>query len=582
MSYNLVDEPWIDVIYADGKRRSIGLSELFRDAHLIKDMTTATFRGVTFPFYNYLVLRLCCGILADAYNDKEETFDAKELLSEKEFDMSEGSAVNEYFEKYKPRFDLFDKKHPFMQAGEEDIAMWRSLGCTLEAKEKNILKINPCAPAESARITEVRAPEMAKMLQAVGCSSPQPLYGFDLKNVDSNTFTSTITDIYAIPAKEWAYICLYHNCTAPGVGAGNKSSLAGNAFYAETLQGKNMFQTIVMNSIAIAQSKHKLTDKPIWRWESQGDLFFNPNEVEFSNLSGLFCPAKVFAADKVENNIVRSVSQSPMRFKENVDKNFLENLRQKWAIEYEPHFVVNYKDFPMKKEKDKTEVRDYAKNPYRSMSAGASRLWTLVGATQTKIARIEESDFKKLAMAAKNTRKRFGENGKPLFLDDDVHIRNYFRICDSHWVYQATGTQDGTLPFALFLDEEKQLFVRKTIEYVSNVSEKLDECARAYLKRSDIRPSLEFSTAMYSFLGINGEHEKFFRKIADTSKKDDLDKLWDELTLHLNKTAKAIFNKLLMPAKIPEFYAQMSMLGKAIYGKKGEKLYVRNKEKHSK
>ena len=583
MSYNLLLEPWIDVINSDDSIESVGLIKLFKNAHCIKDFVPVVFHGVSFPLYNYCALRLCCGILADAYNEAEEEFDANDLLRKQKFDMTSGSILDAYFKKYEDRFDLFDKTHPFMQANAEDLKIWEDHGCT-NCEKDNLVMLNPCAPADSGRITEVKPEEMKKIIQAFGCDSPSPLYGFNVNDVDSKALKSVIADVYAVPAKEWAYICLYQNCIAPGVGGGNKAAIAGNAYYTEVLQGKDLFRTITMNSVSVALSENRTTNKPIWRWESNTSLFFRPKEVSLDHLSGLFCPSKVIAAKKVENNIVKSVVQSPLRFGKN-DDNILEDLRQKWAISFEPHCVVNYQNLPMKKDKKtKKDVRDFQKNPYRSFPRGSNHLWILTGATQTKTAKLSETEFIQLAMAAKNTRRCFEDGKKVIFTDEDVHVRNYYRSCDSHWVYETTGTQDGILPFALFMSTDKQLFVRKAIEYISNAGFKLDVCVKNYYNydKSDLRPSASFSYTMYNYLGINGEQNGLFRQIADANKKSDLDTLWSKLTKHIVTTAMEVFTQYLIPAKTADYYKQRTDLRKELYGNKGAKLYVTDNKQESK
>ena len=575
MSYNLINEPWIDTIMEDGSQKSVGLRELFENAHRITDMAPAEFHGVTFPFYNYAALRLFCGILADAYSYAEEEFDAEELLSAGSFDMSDGSVLSEYLKTFENRFDLFDENHPFLQATKDEIDYWRSLGTQASDKATKILIVNPCAPAETARINEVREDDLNEIIRRSGLDNPSPLFGTDLKAVDGDKFESIITDIYAVPAKEWAYICLYQNSIAPGSGSGNKSCLAGNGFYAEVLQGENIFQTIVMNSVSIAMSEDHKRNIPAWRWDSMSDLFFKPDTVVLDTLSGLFCPARLFAANKVEDNVVRSVSVAKYNFPENMGNFYYENLRQKWAIYYEPHMVAGYKKYPTKmNKKKKTLERDYNANPYQTFSDAANRLWILVGATQTRTGKLSDKDLKTLAMAARNTQKNFSKKNNGLLFTESVHIRNYYRSCDSHWVYKTTGVQDGYLPYVLLMDKNKQDFIRKTCTFIANINEQLYKQTKAYLKRAGINTGVQFSTEMVYFLGVNGEEGKFFNRVAEARNKKDLDALWAELTEFIRKTALSIFSTIQMPSKIAEFYKMEKIIKKDIYGKKGAKLYV--------
>ena len=320
MAFNLLEDPWIDVIDEDNNCRSVGIIDIFKDAHLIKDLKTMKFHGILFPLYNYLAIRLLCGILVDAYNEAEEDFDAEEIIADGNFDVSSGSILGTYLETYKDRFELFDSKHPFMQTGDDDLEKWKELGSKPDTKPLNVMKVSPCSPAESARISEVKNEEFAEFLKVVRGITVDPFYGANLDSVGKDGMMSAFAEVYSIPAKEWAYICMYHNCVFPGVGSGNKSGLAGNSYYAEIIQGKNLFQTIAMNSVSISLSDNRISNKPLWRWESQTDIFLDENKVTLDMLSGLFCPSKIIRANKVEDNVVKSIIQAPLRFGDDENK----------------------------------------------------------------------------------------------------------------------------------------------------------------------------------------------------------------------------------------------------------------------
>ena len=577
MSFNLLNDPWIDVVDSENNSYSVGIIDAFKNAHNIKDLKTTVFHGATFPFYNYLAIRLLCGILVDAYNVADEDFYADEVIEDKQFDVSSGSILSSYFEKYKDCFELFSKTHPFMQTGDEDLKKWKQLGCNPKNELLNVMKINPCAPAETGRITEVKAIDMSEFLEKVGDKvHAVPNCGVSLGALKGKEIASSFAEVYAIPAKEWAYICLYQNSIAPGSGSGNKSCLAGNGYYAEVLQCRNLFQTIVANSAAIAKSDNRINNKPIWRWDSQTDIFLNDNAVVLDRLSGLFCPSKVIRGYADENNVVKSVVQAPLRFGKNVDEHLVEDMRQKWALDFEPHFVVDYLTFPVKNKKGD---RDYNANPYRKFSDSSLRLWSIIGATQTNTNHLNSDDLKAISMAARNIREVFDTNKPQLLFDEDIYIRIYYRICVGKWIYKSTGTMDGHLPAELFFDEKKQSFIRKVAKFSANMCECLDDCASEYRKESKPKePKARFSAALsnslYSYIGVNGEKDKLLYRIATADSKEDFDKLWEEFSLFLDKECKRIWGTIMVPWKISEFYTLSNKIYKDWKGKKGVKLYV--------
>ena len=140
--YNLLDEPWISVVSTDYKTtKSVGLKELFRDAHefiaLAGDM----------PTQDFAVMRFLLAILHTVFSRYDAAGKAYEMLKindrmqqvenvaeEDQEDYQNAlmetwqalwndgkfpDIVNEYLEAWKDRFYLFDDKYPFYQVTEE-------------------------------------------------------------------------------------------------------------------------------------------------------------------------------------------------------------------------------------------------------------------------------------------------------------------------------------------------------------------------------------------------------------------------------------------------------------------------------
>lgn len=143
-NYNLLDEPWLSVITDDmGSTKLVSLKEIFRNAHLYKDLAGDT------KSQDFVILRLLLSVLHTVYSRvdsdgtpfKELKLDESWLPTNKLYPKATESfpsrllksweqiwseqrfneTISEYLEKWRDRFYLFDEKYPFFQVIEEDI-----------------------------------------------------------------------------------------------------------------------------------------------------------------------------------------------------------------------------------------------------------------------------------------------------------------------------------------------------------------------------------------------------------------------------------------------------------------------------
>lgn len=108
-TFNVLTDPWIPVFMLDGRRKTIGLRELFQNAHEIKEIS------VTSPLEEYALYRFASVFLMDALRPKRES-DLRSMLVKGKFDMNAISAYITQCEKEGVSFDLFDQDRPFMQS----------------------------------------------------------------------------------------------------------------------------------------------------------------------------------------------------------------------------------------------------------------------------------------------------------------------------------------------------------------------------------------------------------------------------------------------------------------------------------
>ncbi|WP_036666540.1 type I-E CRISPR-associated protein Cse1/CasA [Paludibacterium yongneupense] len=107
-SYNLLDEPWLPVRYADGQVKDIGLLQLFADAKQISALAE------TAPPSLIALYRLLLVITHRAFTHKFGTWSARDMARY----YREGlpvDAIHDYLERWRERFYVFHPEWPFMQ-----------------------------------------------------------------------------------------------------------------------------------------------------------------------------------------------------------------------------------------------------------------------------------------------------------------------------------------------------------------------------------------------------------------------------------------------------------------------------------
>lgn len=113
--FNLIDDPWLPVRYADGREDELGLRAALRDAVEIRELTIA------FPLEYVATLRMLVTVLQSACNGPTSTPDKVRWL---DGHADRQPSIERYFEAWSERFDLFHPTRPFMQAvvSPEDVA----------------------------------------------------------------------------------------------------------------------------------------------------------------------------------------------------------------------------------------------------------------------------------------------------------------------------------------------------------------------------------------------------------------------------------------------------------------------------
>ena len=110
--FNLLDKPFIPVVYTDNTEGTLSLKGVFAEAHRVKYLDYDS------DVYSTAVIRLLLAVMYRAYNTEYLTRDKEDLMSlhrylsnSEKFD----NTIEEYLEGWRDRFDLFSDTYPFYQ-----------------------------------------------------------------------------------------------------------------------------------------------------------------------------------------------------------------------------------------------------------------------------------------------------------------------------------------------------------------------------------------------------------------------------------------------------------------------------------
>ena len=149
-TFDLIDEPWIPCTMLDGSQRSLGLREVLAQAQDIGEL------GGDSPLEVAALHRLLLAVLHRNFDiGDEQQWGA--LWENGAFDSE---VINDYFEKWRGRFDLFDEERPFYQVAGLDPTKGGSSARLFFHQDNNATLFTHVAtadppsltPAESARL----------------------------------------------------------------------------------------------------------------------------------------------------------------------------------------------------------------------------------------------------------------------------------------------------------------------------------------------------------------------------------------------------------------------------------------------
>ncbi len=228
MSYDLLNEPWIDCETVDGAPLSLGLRELFEGAHEIRAFHHDN------PLAEAALMRI---LIALSHRILEGPPDKKSWKEAYERGRYDPEAITRYFERWSDRFDLFHPDYPFMQIA--NLHMTDSEGRSLEKLPPITLLFHHVASGNNATLFDHSIDEDPP------CLKPKEA-----------VYPLLISLFYSLGGthKKSTDLCGHQdNC---------KNGIAVNGLSAY-IRGDSLFETLMLNTLILRKYDSNF-DRPFW------------------------------------------------------------------------------------------------------------------------------------------------------------------------------------------------------------------------------------------------------------------------------------------------------------------------------
>jgi len=262
--FNLIEEPWIPCIGRHGQRVDYGIRDTLINAHELREICDDS------PLVTVALHRLLLAILYRTFKGPTDKAKWKALHQWGHF--ASGGALDEYFQRWRDRFNLFDEKHPFMQVIGLDLNDYKQDGAVKKDKSDGLMRLSREAPDKSGRILfdhrvgierpKYEAKQIARML------------------ISSQSYSGTgVASGGKLDKKPIAPTpCQFAPC------------VEGLVLW---LQGENLFQTLLLN---LVPRDHADCDKPAWEDASIVKAAINSwkKPISFTGPAQRFAPLSRF------------------------------------------------------------------------------------------------------------------------------------------------------------------------------------------------------------------------------------------------------------------------------------------------
>ncbi|NLP22285.1 MAG: type I-E CRISPR-associated protein Cse1/CasA [Erysipelotrichaceae bacterium] len=285
--YNLLDEAWISVVIDEkGNNKEVSLKELFKNAHLYKDLAGDT------RTQDFAILRVILAIIytvfsrfnndGEVYQYLEVDKKYRQISNVEDEDLEEytgelletwfnvwnkaqfPSIINEYLEIWRDRFYLFDEKYPFFQVTKEDI--------------EDIIDLNKTSGTVHGKNINRKLSESANKLA---------LFSYKY-NKNNNKEMLTESEII-----RWLLTYQGYSGTGDKVKFNSKIKTYSKGWLYDIggiyLKGNNLFETLMLNwAILYDGNMNGQIQKPCWEYNSEENIKSYINGEIVNNISRLY------------------------------------------------------------------------------------------------------------------------------------------------------------------------------------------------------------------------------------------------------------------------------------------------------
>lgn len=268
MAYSVLTEPVIPVLWPDGTSTAVGIREAFLRAHEIRDIQGET------PLERYALLRLLIAFAMDMLHPRT-SYDRRDLLDEGQFDQTTFDQYVSMCEQDGPRFDLFDRDHPFMQSKYDE---------KLDAKaEKPVADIVHSLPSGNNHVF------------------------IDHRMADDHSLS--------FARAFHTFLASYLFCVS---GTAGPSSVNNTPPVYAVMIGDNLFETIIVNMLSEKEASPLPYGSATVPWRNGRKVLPKENVADVSLLEGLTWMPRRITLLPDEKNVVRRVCcQAGLDFKGN-------------------------------------------------------------------------------------------------------------------------------------------------------------------------------------------------------------------------------------------------------------------------
>lgn len=270
MEYNLLDRPFISVLYHDGNMQDVGILDAFQQMKEIEDIYCES--PLTTAGLYMLLISIAQRVLKVNSSKKW-----RELWKDRDVFQK----FQRYLEKYRDRFDLYHSEFPFFQS-----------------KQKDLLELGEYHPLH--RLAFIQA-NNAALFPHFYDSSPMPMEDAEIAR-------------WLIAFQQFAFTC--------GHSHGNihtQSSLIQKSEGAVccVVKSKNLYETILLNLSVNAVSEYsEKEDKPFWERDfNVKDIYNEYGDSPLGYCDALTWMSRSIFIDKKTNSVKIQQGMQPIKYK---------------------------------------------------------------------------------------------------------------------------------------------------------------------------------------------------------------------------------------------------------------------------